>query len=246
MLFFYQPVKRTVDPQINMDWGVDKLTATREDYISIRWTGKLKSQYAEVYTFILTTDDGAQLWVDDIPIISKWDSFCNETKGTIELKANQLYKIRMDYKEVVGTAYAQMFWMSENTPRTIVPSSLLYYESQVLQSPFHFIVSPGEAESATCSASGTGLFIATAGSAAQVTINANDKYGNPRGTGGDLFSVEVYPPAGDDDNKRPVHAAVVDNTDSSYSVEYTAFTSMNNSLVIKFLFCERKRGRGSA
>ena len=35
--FFYTPVKVTVDPQINMDWGVGRITPTGANYISVRW-----------------------------------------------------------------------------------------------------------------------------------------------------------------------------------------------------------------
>jgi hypothetical protein len=91
--FFYTPVKTTVDPQINMDWGTGLLTPTGADYISVRWQGKIKPQFAETYTFYATTDDGAKLWVDNVPLVDRWDSFCNETSATISLHANVFYNI---------------------------------------------------------------------------------------------------------------------------------------------------------
>lgn len=98
--FFYTPVKVTVDPQINMDWGVGRITPTGANYISVRWVGKVKTQYAETYTFYATTDDGARLWVDNVPLIDRWDSFCNETSATISLNANVFYNFKMEYKQV--------------------------------------------------------------------------------------------------------------------------------------------------
>ena len=47
--FFYTPVKVTVDPQINMDWGIGLITPTGANYISARWVGKVKTL---VYTII--------------------------------------------------------------------------------------------------------------------------------------------------------------------------------------------------
>lgn len=41
--FFYTPVKVTVDPQINMDWGTGLITPTGANYISARWVGKVKT-----------------------------------------------------------------------------------------------------------------------------------------------------------------------------------------------------------
>eukprot|EP00961_Rhodomonas_salina_P166353 2241679-Rhodomonas_salina.3 len=218
--FFYTPVKVTVDPQINMDWGVGRITPTGANYISVRWVGKVKTQYAETYTFYATTDDGARLWVDNVPLIDRWDSFCNETSATIALRANIFYNIKMEYKQITGSAFAKLSWASQSTPKEIVPSSQLYYETQAKKSPFSFIVMPNVADGTRSTAAGTGLEVATAGTAAQFTIQANDMYDNERGEGGDIFSVRVYPPNSIEAGLegRAVHGVVVDNTDSSYSV----------------------------
>ena len=40
--FFYTPVKVTVDPQINMDWGVGRITPTGANYISVRWCVRVR------------------------------------------------------------------------------------------------------------------------------------------------------------------------------------------------------------
>ena len=62
-------------------------------------------------------------------------------------------------------------------------------------------------------------------------------YDNERGEGGDIYSVRVYPPnsieAGIDG--RAVHGVVVDNTDSSYSVEYTTYAAGNSTLYAALL-----------
>jgi hypothetical protein len=155
--FFYTPVKVTVDPQINMDWGTGLITPTGANYISIRWVGKVKTQYAETYTFYATTDDGARLWVDNVPLIDRWDSYCNETSATISLKANVFYDIKMEYKQVTGSAFARLSWASQSTPKEIVPSSQLFYETQAKKSPFSFIVMPNVANGTRSTAAGTGM-----------------------------------------------------------------------------------------
>jgi len=235
--FFYTPVKVTVDPQINMDWGTGLITPTGANYISVRWVGKVKTQYAETYTFYATTDDGARLWVDSVPLIDRWDSYCNETSATIALKANVFYDIKMEYKQVTGSAFAKLSWASQSTPKEIVPSSQLYYETQAKKSPFSFIVMPNVANGTRSTAAGTGLAVATAGTGAQFTIQANDMYDNERGEGGDVFSVRVYPPGSIEVGAqgRAVHGVVVDNTDSSYSVEYTTYKSGNSTLYAALL-----------
>ena len=96
-VWFFEPVVRqNVDPQINFQWGNGYITASAQDFVSIRWTGRIKTQFAEVYTFALTSDDGVKLYVDGRPIIDKWDSFTNDTLGTTPPQANRLYSIKIE------------------------------------------------------------------------------------------------------------------------------------------------------
>ena len=73
---------------------------------------------------------------------------------------------------------------------------------------------------------------------------ANDAYGNERGVGGDTFSVRIFPPGtrtaegcriGCSVQGRPQQAVVVDNTDSSYSVEYTQYDTGNHTVFADLL-----------
>ena len=73
---------------------------------------------------------------------------------------------------------------------------------------------------------------------------ANDGYGNERGVGGDVFSVRVFPPGtrttedcrmGCSAQGRPQQAVVVDNTDSTYSVEYTQYDTGNHTVFSELL-----------
>ncbi len=75
-------------------------------------------------------------------------------------------------------------------------------------------------------------------------MQANDGYGNERGVGGDTFSVRIFPPntRSRDDCRlgcsltgRPQQAVVVDNTDSTYSVEYTQYQTGNHSVFAELL-----------
>ena len=222
--FFYTPVKTTVNPTINLDWGVGPVTDAGMDYVSIRWQGKVKPMFAETHTFFLSSDDGAKLWVDNVVMIDRWDSMCNETSATIALKPHVFYDIKLEYKEVTGTAFVRMSWATQSTPKEIVPANQLYYETHVKQSPFSFIVNPNIAVGQNCWAAGEGLVLATAGTSAQLTLQANDVYDNERGEGGDIFSVRVFPPV----SGRPAHAVVVDEGDSSYVSEYTQYVAGNN------------------
>ena len=155
--FFYTPVLVSVDPQINHDWGTGLLTATASDYVSVRWAGKVKPYFTETYTFIATSDDGSKLWVDGVPLIDRWDSYCNDTAATIALRSNVFVDIKMEYKEVVGTALVRLFWESPSSPRQLVPSSSFYFETHTAKSPFGLVVSPSFASGPHSYATGDGV-----------------------------------------------------------------------------------------
>jgi len=165
--FFYTPVVVTVDPQINFNWGTGLITPTGADYISIRWSGKLKTLYAEAYTFYTSSDDGVRLWVDNVPLIDRWDSYTNDTSATIALKANVFYTIKMEYKELTGNAYVTLSYSSPSTPKEIVPAAQLYFETHAISSPFSTQVVPAPTCAMTSATTGDGLAKATAGTASQ-------------------------------------------------------------------------------
>jgi hypothetical protein len=48
--------------------------------------------FAEIHTFSVTSDDGAKLFVDNVVMIDRWDTSCNETSATIALKPHVFYK----------------------------------------------------------------------------------------------------------------------------------------------------------
>lgn len=72
--FFYTPVVASVSSIINNNWGTDLITPSAADYVSIRWSGLLKPNYGELYTFFLDSDDGSSLWIDNVNIINRWDT----------------------------------------------------------------------------------------------------------------------------------------------------------------------------
>jgi len=74
------------------------------------WDSRYITTYALAYTFWNT---GAKLWVDNVVMIDRWDSTCNETSATIALKPHVFYNIKLEYKEITGTAYVRMSWASQ-------------------------------------------------------------------------------------------------------------------------------------
>ena len=116
------------DATVNFNWGSgspDPLIGA--DTFSVRWTGKLKPQFSETYTFRTTSDDGVRLWIDNQLVINSWvDQAATVRTGTVTLEAGRLYDIRMEYYERGGAAVASLSWSSPSQPLQIIPRARLY------------------------------------------------------------------------------------------------------------------------
>ena len=96
------------------------------DGYSVRWTGWVRAEQSEVYTFVTRTDDGVRLWVDGRLIIDDWTNHApTERLGTAPLIAGRWYPIRMEYFERWGGALAQLSWQSPSRTRQLIPSTHL-------------------------------------------------------------------------------------------------------------------------
>ena len=117
-LNFDTPAVRRVDATIDFDWehGPDPL-AGRENY-SVRWQGRLRAPESGAYTFYLTHDDGARLWVDNVLLVDDWSLFdtwtvarpLTKTTRTIELQAGREYNVQIEYYQKPGRGQLRLHW----------------------------------------------------------------------------------------------------------------------------------------
>ena len=123
-----------IDPRINFDWGNYSPDASiAPTTFSARWTGKVKVDFADSYTFYLTTDDGSRLWIDGQLIINEWyDHGPSDHQATVYLNPG-LHVIQYDYYNDTGWAIAKLFWSTSSTNKTIIPSDHLYYSGKLPQ-----------------------------------------------------------------------------------------------------------------
>lgn len=105
---------------------------------SARHEGKYKAKYTETYTFYVTHDDGAKLWVDGTLIVDEWGTTGTHS-GTIALTAGQFYDIKLEWFNGAGNWDIRLEHESTSQARTTVPAKFLYpkpesrprYESHV-------------------------------------------------------------------------------------------------------------------
>lgn len=125
--FVGSPLVRT-DAVINFNWNTSSPDPSipTTNY-TVKWTGMVQPLFNEPYTFSTTTDDGTRLWVNGQEIINEWVAQAPTTwSGVINLHAQQLYAIEMDYFQAGGGAVAQLAWSSPSTTPSIIPQSQLY------------------------------------------------------------------------------------------------------------------------
>ena len=115
------------DAVVNFNWNSTGPDPTiGQTKFAVRWTGSVQPQFNETYTFYTTSDDGCRLWVNGQLLVNDWvDQAPTTYQGSITLKAQQLYNIRMDYYQNGGGAVAQLQWSSPSTTEATIPQTQL-------------------------------------------------------------------------------------------------------------------------
>jgi hypothetical protein len=119
-------VTRT-DPTVNFNWGTGSPDAAiGPDSFSVRWTGKVKADVSETYTFYTTSNDGVRLWINNQLLVDNWKTHpTTENSGKITLQAGQWYSVRLEYVERKESAVIALAYSSPSTPKQIIPANNL-------------------------------------------------------------------------------------------------------------------------
>lgn len=104
------PARIKIDKQINFLWNDNApFDNFPKDNFSVRWTGYLKVDKTDYYTLDIASDDGVRLYIDDKLVINDWSDHALITNSyTMELKAEQFYKIKLEYYENAGGAIVKL------------------------------------------------------------------------------------------------------------------------------------------
>jgi hypothetical protein len=124
------------DVRIDFDWqGRAPGGSTSPDFssvgandFSVRWTGQLLPRFSEKYTFSLTGDDGARLWVRPSGgsfawnlLIDAWDApTVGAATADYTFKAGQTYDVKVEYHDLKGPAIARLAWSGPSTPEEVI------------------------------------------------------------------------------------------------------------------------------
>ena len=87
------PAISQVDTAIDFNWGEGLVTAESSDYASAQFDGYLQVLTPANYTFYITADDGAKMWMDDELILSQDEAGQVQTRPIL-LTGDRLYHIQ--------------------------------------------------------------------------------------------------------------------------------------------------------
>lgn len=177
------PAITRVDRQLNFTWGTGPLFPGASDYVSVRWSGRIKPKSTEDVTFYVAADDHARLWIGDFLLIDKWDdasTASGQASATITLDASLYYAIVLDYRELNGNAQVSLYWSSASLAQEIIPAASLFSIQHISGSPFQNVTIAPVNTANVHTSTIQGVLSSIAGSPHSVEIFPVDVYGNPR------------------------------------------------------------------
>ena len=122
---FERLVTRRYDATLAFDWGhAPPVPGVPAEYFSVRWRGWLLVPVSGRYVLHATVDDGVRIWLNDQLVLNEWRPQPVRTFTiSVELKAGQPYKLRVDYYQDILDTSMRITWKRPNTPLTPPPTS---------------------------------------------------------------------------------------------------------------------------
>lgn len=116
-----------IDNNINFNWGGNKpVDSLKADNFSIRWSGYILPKYSEQYKFIIHSDDGARLIINNVIVAERWKNGDSWISGIVDLVAGVKYPITVEYYDSTGAAVIDLIWSSASQVSQLIPKEQLY------------------------------------------------------------------------------------------------------------------------
>jgi hypothetical protein len=136
-----------VDPFVSANFGAFSPDGEKiqDDEFSIAWNGSLIPRETGLYEFIVRTENGMRLYVNDreTPLIDAWvrSGPNTEFRATRFLLAGRIYPIKLDwFKFKEPTASVQLSWKTPNSVEEVIPTTNLIPdfspEILIVETPF--------------------------------------------------------------------------------------------------------------
>lgn len=106
------PALTKIDQEVNFGWTLftpdEKI---KQQFYSVRWTGKLTAPATGIYKIGLDGNDGFRLYINEKLVINNWTKKTYSTLlSDYSFTANKAYDIRVEFFEPVGNAHIKLVW----------------------------------------------------------------------------------------------------------------------------------------
>lgn len=120
-----------VDKNINFIWADLSPHKNISGEFSVRWQGRIKISKENNYTFTLSTDEGARLFLDDKIVIDTWtqENRVPEHSGSVDLEEG-FCKIMVEYYFNQRSADIKLLWSSRSSNKKIIKTKYLFPPSE--------------------------------------------------------------------------------------------------------------------
>jgi PA14 domain len=121
---FNKSAFKRIDGKIDFNWNEGSpINKKNRDNFSVRWEGFLWVPANDTIEFLVRSDDGARLWVDNQFLIVNWTSHAPANEKTTIFLYQGYHHIRLEYFESKKGAQIQLFWRpSKSDNFSIIPS----------------------------------------------------------------------------------------------------------------------------
>lgn len=116
-------VVKNIVSQIDFDWKRNSPDpAIAYDNFTAQWTGHIRADHSETYTFEVETDDYMKVSIDGRQVLEYNPENANSSKtGTFAFEAGKNYNVQVDFKEDNMEAVAVLRWSAPSQPKQVVP-----------------------------------------------------------------------------------------------------------------------------
>lgn len=135
MTFRGKAVER-IEPEIAFkSGGKSPIKGQIPDHLfSVIWAGRIIPKVSGEYTFFLTADDGARMWLDDLLLIDAWkEQPPTEYKKKFTLEAGKKYNFKIAFTEVMGFAECILEWQTDTISRQVIPQECFSPEGKYVE-----------------------------------------------------------------------------------------------------------------
>jgi len=120
-----------VDPIIDNVWSgtgpLNTILEGQNDNFSVIWSGFIEAPATGTYIFFGTTDDGMQIYVNDMIVVNAfYFQGPTEHAGTIDLVAGQRYPIKIRNFQGNGATEAHVAWQPPGGAKELLPTVRMY------------------------------------------------------------------------------------------------------------------------